>query len=63
MGNVFVQAEEKALRDYYHARDLEEWWAELKRLGLPHPCQGCAEHCSPRCRFWDVRNYVGGGSQ
>lgn len=57
--NVFAQAEEMALRNYFHELDLEEWWAELQRLGLPHPCNGCEERCSPLCRFWDMRHLAG----
>ena len=48
--NAFEQAEEKALRDYLHILDHEQWETQRKELGLPHPCDDCGENCK-RCHI------------
>jgi len=49
---------DRDLDRYLNEIDREEWLAELKELGFPHPCLDCRDRCTPMCDFWDVRGYV-----
>ncbi len=54
--NAIKAGEEKALRDFMDAQNAEQWDLERIERGLPHPCEGCEERCTGKCRFYGVRH-------